>query len=128
MNTWMHVGFVTIKEEKMSKSLNNFLTIKSAIREYDPESLRYFLLKTHYRKPLSYSDEQLRSAQSSLQSLKEALVSNNVGGEVDIISRQNFVERLMNSKHESAVAFKNALDDDFNTPWHLQRCLNMRIY
>ena len=116
VNTWMHVGFVTIKEEKMSKSLNNFLTIKSAIREYDPESLRYFLLKTHYRKPLSYSDEQLRSAQSSLQSLQEALVSNNVGGEFDIISRQNFVARLMNSKHESAVAFKNALDDDFNTP------------
>ena len=115
-NTWMHVGFVTIKEEKMSKSLNNFLTIKSAIKEYDPESLRYFLLKTHYRKPLSYSDEQVRNAQSSLQSLQEAFVSKNIGGEFDVISRQNFVARLMNSKHESAVAFKNALDDDFNTP------------
>ena len=55
-------------------------------------------------------------------------MSKNVGGEFDVISRQNFVARLMNSKHESAVAFKNALDDDFNTPWHLQRCLNMQIY
>ena len=116
VNTWMHVGFVTIKEEKMSKSLNNFLTIKSAIREYDPESLRYFLLKTHYRKPLSYSDEQVRNAQSSLQSFRKRFVSKNIGGEFDIVSRQNFVARLMNSKHESAVAFKNALDDDFNTP------------
>ena len=112
----MHVGFVTIKEEKMSKSLNNFLTIKSAIREYDSESLRYFLLKTHYRKPLSYSDEQMKTAQSSLRSLQEALVSKSVSGEFDIASRQNFVAQLMNSKHESAVAFKNALDDDFNTP------------
>ena len=116
VNTWMHVGFVTIKEEKMSKSLNNFLTIKSAIREYDPESLRYFLLKTHYRKPLSFSDEQVRNAQNSLCSLQEALVSKNAGGEFDVVSKQNFVTRLMNSKHESAVAFKNALDDDFNTP------------
>ena len=112
----MHVGFVTVKEEKMSKSLNNFLTIKSAIREYDSESLRYFLLKTHYRKPISYSDEQMKTAQSSLQSLQEALVSKSASGEFDIVSRQNFVAQLMNSKHESAVAFKNALDDDFNTP------------
>ena len=116
VNTWMHVGFVTIKEEKMSKSLNNFLTIKSAIREYDSESLRYFLLKTHYRKPLSYSDEQMKTAQSSLQSLQEALVSKSASGEFDIVSRQSFVAQLMKSKHESAVAFKNALDDDFNTP------------
>ena len=116
VNTWMHVGFVTMKEEKMSKSLNNFLTIKSVIGEHDPESLRYFLLKTHYRKPLSYSDEQMRTAQSSLQSLQEALLRKNVEGKFDIVSRQNFVAQLMNSKHESAVAFKNALDDDFNTP------------
>ena len=116
VNTWMHVGFVTIKEEKMSKSLNNFLTIKSAIREYDPESLRYFLLKTHYRKPLSYSDEQVRNAQNSLHSLQEALVGKNADGDFDVVSRQKFVARLMNSKHKSAVAFKNALDDDFNTP------------
>ena len=100
----------------MSKSLNNFLTIKSAIREYDSESLRYFLLKTHYRKPLSYSDEQMKTAQSSLQSLQEALVSKSASGEFDIVSRQSFVAQLMKSKHESAVAFKNALDDDFNTP------------
>ena len=58
----------------------------------------------------------MKTAQSSLQSLQEALVSKSASGEFDIVSRQNFVAQLMNSKHESAVAFKNALDDDFNTP------------
>ena len=58
----------------------------------------------------------MRNAQSSLQSLQETFVSENIGREFDVISRQNFVARLMNSKHEFAVAFKNALDDDFNTP------------
>ena len=70
----------------------------------------------------------MRNAQNSLQSLQEALVSKNSGGEFGVIIRQNFVARLMNSKHESAVAFKNALMMISILRWLLQRCLNMQIY
>ena len=115
VNTWMHVGFVTIKDEKMSKSSGNFLTIKSALKEFDAESLRYFLLKTHYRKPLSFSNEQLRDAERSLYSLREALKNVEGNRKFSTDKKKNFVTQLMKSNHESAIGFKSALDDDFNT-------------
>ena len=115
VNTWMHVGFVTIKDEKMSKSSGNFLTIKSALKEFDAESLRYFLLKTHYRKPLSFSNEQLRDAERSLYNLREALKNVEGNRKFSTDKKKNFVTQLMKSNHESAIGFKSALDDDFNT-------------
>lgn len=66
VNTWMHVGFVNIDDEKMSKSLNNFFTIRDVLKTYDGEALRYFLISSHYRSPLNYSETNIESAQSAL--------------------------------------------------------------
>ncbi len=63
---WVHNGFITIDKEKMSKSLGNFFTIKEVLDRFDPEVVRFFLLSTHYRSPIEFSDEQLREAESSL--------------------------------------------------------------
>ena len=62
----MHNGFITIDKEKMSKSLGNFFTIKEVLDKYDPESIRFFLLSTHYRSPIEFSDEQLKEAEVSI--------------------------------------------------------------
>ncbi len=104
-NVWMHNGFVRVDDEKMSKSLGNFFTIREVLKVYDPECLRYFILSSHYRSPLNYSDQHLDSAKASLTTLYtalrgvEALVL--VGDALDA----EFSER-----------FYSAMDDDFNTP------------
>ena len=63
---WVHNGFITINKEKMSKSLGNFFTIKEVLNKFDAEVVRFFLLSTHYRSPIEFSDEQLREAESSI--------------------------------------------------------------
>ena len=72
-NVWMHNGFVRIDDEKMSKSLGNFFTIREVTEKYDPEVLRYFILTSHYRSPLNYSDKQLDIAKAALTTLYTAL-------------------------------------------------------
>jgi cysteinyl-tRNA synthetase len=67
VNTWMHVGFVQVNQEKMSKSLGNFFTIRDVLKEYTPEVIRYFLMASHYRSPLNYSPENLQSAKAALE-------------------------------------------------------------
>jgi cysteinyl-tRNA synthetase len=62
----MHNGFVRVDDEKMSKSLGNFFTIREVLKQYDPEVLRYFILTSHYRSPLNYSDQHLDNAKSAL--------------------------------------------------------------
>jgi cysteinyl-tRNA synthetase len=101
VNTWMHVGFVRVNEEKMSKSLGNFFTVREVLKQYDPEVVRYFILASHYRSPLDYSDESLEQAKSALARLYIALkgipaVSEDSGGDYD-------------------ARFSAAMDDDFNT-------------
>ena len=107
VNTWMHVGYVNINDEKMSKSLNNFFTIRNVLEKYDGETLRYFLISSHYRSPLSFSDENLASAKSALTRLYTATrglsASSKAMGQVTI--RFDYEKR-----------FNEALDDDFNTP------------
>ncbi len=101
VNYWMHNGFVRINEEKMSKSLGNFFTLREAFARYRPEVVRYFILASHYRSPLNYSDQQLDAARQSLERLYTALSGLPAappGGE------------------EWEVRFKAAMDDDFNTP------------
>ena len=73
VNLWMHNGFVRIDDEKMSKSLGNFFTIREVIAKYDPEVLRYFILTSHYRSPLNYSDQHLDNARNGLKTLYTAL-------------------------------------------------------
>jgi len=63
---WVHNGFITVDKEKMSKSLGNFFTIKDILGKFDAEVVRFFLLSTHYRSPIEFSDEQLREAETSI--------------------------------------------------------------
>ena len=99
---WMHNGFVRVKEEKMSKSLGNFFTIRDILREYRPEEVRYFILTSHYRSPLNYDEEHLLNARKALDRLYTALrgLPDAEPGEADV-----YVEK-----------FNAAMDDDFNTP------------
>ena len=104
VNTWMHVGFVNIDDEKMSKSLNNFFTIRDVLEKYDGETLRYFLISSHYRSPLNFSDTNIESAKSGLKRLYNATkglssTEDDIGPESDYEAR-----------------FSAALNDDFNTP------------
>ena len=104
VNYWMHNGFVRVDEEKMSKSLGNFFTIREILEKYDPEVLRFFILRAHYRSPLNYSDRHLDDARQALSRLYTALKS--VPGAIVAI---DWTER-------HAQSFRNAMDDDFNTP------------
>ena len=108
VNTWMHVGFVNVDDEKMSKSLKNFFTIRDVLKNYDGETLRYFLISSHYRSPLNYSKTNIDGAQSALKRLYNAI--NGLNKKVDDVSPidNNFEER-----------FNSALNDDFNTPMAL---------
>ena len=103
VNYWMHNGFVRVDDEKMSKSLGNFFTIREVLKKYDAEVVRFFILRAHYRSPLNYSDVHLDDARQALTRLYTALKG--VAGEVAV----DWTEA-------HAVRFKAALDDDFGTP------------
>jgi len=102
VNVWMHNGFVRINEEKMSKSLGNFFTVREVLKQYQPEIIRFFILSSHYRSPLNYSDEQLNDARLALTRLYTALRGCD-GGNADIDAAYK-------------ARFEAAMDDDFNTP------------
>jgi len=104
VNYWMHNGFVRVDNEKMSKSLGNFFTVREVLKQYDPEVVRFFIMRAHYRSPLNYSDHHLDDAKHALTRLYTAL--NDVeaaAGKVD-----------WTDPH--AARFREAMDDDFNTP------------
>lgn len=102
VNYWMHSGFLQIGKEKMSKSLGNFVTIRQALNEHEPEVVRYFLLASHYRSPLVYTDEVLAQTRGALTRFYTALRFLPAG------------TKLESSDYEQK--FIAALDDDFNTP------------
>lgn len=102
-NYWMHNGFIRVNEEKMSKSLGNFFTIRDVLKEYKAEVIRYFMLTSHYRSPLNYSTDQLDSAHAALERLYTALRGLNISDDFDTDS-------------EYEQTFNAAMDDDFNTP------------
>ncbi len=101
VNVWMHNGFVRINEEKMSKSLGNFFTVREVLKQYRPEVIRFFVLSSHYRSPLNYSDEQLNESASALTRLYTALRELDIAAD---LVQTTYTER-----------FKEAMDDDFNT-------------
>ena len=105
VNYWMHNGFVRVDEEKMSKSLGNFFTIREVLQQYDAEVVRFFILRAHYRSPLNYSSAHLDDARHALARLYTALKQH------DGHSGKSEVD--WNEAH--ARRFKDALDDDFNT-------------
>ena len=103
VNYWMHNGFVRVDDEKMSKSLGNFFTIREVLKKFDAEVVRFFILRTQYRSPLNYSDQHLEDAKHALTRLYTALRGLDVAAmEVDW-------------QHPAAQRFKTAMDDDFNT-------------
>jgi cysteinyl-tRNA synthetase len=102
VNVWMHNGFVRIDEEKMSKSLGNFFTIREVLEKYDAEVVRYFILNSHYRSPLNYSDQHLDAARAALTTLYTALRG------IDT------TEGAEGGDYEQR--FNVAMDDDFSTP------------
>lgn len=101
-NTWMHVGFVRLAEEKMSKSLGNFFTVREVLAKFAPEVVRYFILASHYHSPLDYSDDNLRAARSALDGFYIALRG---------LPQTNGLEG-----DEFEARFHNMMEDDFNTP------------
>lgn len=107
VNTWMHVGFVNINDEKMSKSLNNFFTIRGVLENYDGETLRYFMMSSHYRSPLNFSDNNLNNAEASLTRLYTAIRG---------LHASDAALEEVSQRFEFETKFNEALDDDFNTP------------
>ena len=101
-NVWMHNGFVRVDDEKMSKSLGNFFTIREVLKSYDPEVLRYFILTSHYRSPLNYSDQHLDNAKSALTTLYTAL--------------RGLVPTSAQADSPYRVRFIKAMDNDLATP------------
>ncbi|HBF49223.1 MAG TPA: cysteine--tRNA ligase [Massilia sp.] len=106
VNYWIHNGFVRVDNEKMSKSLGNFFTIRDVLKKYDAEVIRFFILRSHYRSPLNYSDVHIDDAKAALTRLYTALA------DIDLGSAPVAVD--WNEEH--AVRFREAMDDDFNTP------------
>lgn len=104
VNYWMHNGFVRVDDEKMSKSLGNFFTIRTVLEKYDAEVVRFFILRAHYRSPLNYSDQHLDDAKIAITRLYTALRG------LDVIDAK------VDWQHPYAVRFMQAMDDDFNTP------------
>lgn len=103
VNTWMHIGFIQINKEKMSKSLNNFFTIRDVIAKYDPEVVRYFLMASHYRSPVNYSEDQLEQSKHSLERLYTAI-------------RGLDLQKQATAEGPYYERFIEAMQDDFNTP------------
>ena len=104
VNYWMHNGFVRVDNEKMSKSLGNFFTIREVLEKYDPEVVRFFILRAQYRSQLNYSDAHLDDARASLTRLYNALR--------DCDASLSGIDWSL----PQAATFKAAMDDDFNTP------------
>lgn len=105
VNTWMHPGFVTVNKEKMSKSLHNFFTVREVLKNYAPEVVRYFLLTSHYRSQLNYSEELLDQSRTALERLYLTL------REVPVET-----QNIASLQNEFTQRFHEAMQDDFNTP------------
>jgi cysteinyl-tRNA synthetase len=108
---WVHNGFVNVNQEKMSKSLGNFFTIRDILKQYDPEVVRFFILSAHYRSPIDFSDQNLKEARHGLTRFYEGLLA---AGEV---LRQCEVDASIEAEEgkELRERFESAMDDDFNT-------------
>ncbi len=114
-NLWMHHGFVTIKDEKMSKSLGNFLTIRDVLRQYPAEVLRLFIFSTQYRNPLDFTEAALQDARTSLDRIYECLAT--IAGLPEGTDNGNTIvsKKDRNKLQNLKSRFEQAMDNDFNT-------------
>jgi len=116
VHTWIHHGFVTIKDEKMSKSLGNFLTIRDVLAQYAAEVLRLFVFSTHYRNPLDYSEAAMKDAEAGLERLYTCLAEIQQLPETGDAAAPSVVNKDDRQKIESlAERFEQVMDNDFNT-------------
>ncbi len=121
---WMHTGFLNVSGEKMSKSLGNFITITKLLKEYDPQVFRFFVLSTHYRSPIDFSNEALRQSQNSLKRIHKLMetIDGLIESQIDEKNEtdEDYREKLEDTKKE----FLDAMDNDFNTPVALSALFN----
>lgn len=112
---WLHNGFITVNEEKMSKSLGNFFLVKDILEHFAPDVLRFFILSTHYRSPLDFSDERLREAARSLERLKTAMEMWDLLEASTPGKSGEAAAALAQAAVQAKTDFIAAMDDDFNT-------------
>jgi len=110
VNYWIHNGLLMVNEEKMSKSLKNFFTIKDMLKEYDPSTLRFFLLNTHYRQPLNYDLDVLNESRKSLERLHNTYYEL-----IELKGKAHGAEDAKTLSKKALEEFEQKMDDDFNT-------------
>ncbi len=116
VNVWMHNGFVQIDSEKMSKSLGNFFTIREILEHYRPEEIRYFVLTSHYRSPLNYSNSQLENAKAALTRFYTALRGLDLTQVPNLDNQTQLADTTNRVIEDFRTRFHSAMADDFNTP------------
>ncbi|MBT2831242.1 cysteine--tRNA ligase [Staphylococcus coagulans] len=112
-NYWMHNGFINIDNEKMSKSLGNFILVHDIIKEIDPDVLRFFMISVHYRSPINYNIERVEAARSGLERIRnsyQALIEREAVA-TDLVDDTNYLEQI----EQVLEQFEKVMDDDFNT-------------
>jgi cysteinyl-tRNA synthetase len=114
VNYWMHVGFVNVDGEKMSKSLGNFFTIRDVMEKFHPEVIRYFILSSHYRSPINFSDSALKEAKNALTRFYQTNKAVQNSDEVQQILASIKLESVQSA--DAYQRFVKAMSDDFNTP------------
>ena len=111
---WMHNGYININNEKMSKSLGNFILVHDIIKQYDPQLIRFFMLSVHYRHPINFSEDLLQSTNNGLERIKTAYgnLKHRMESSTDLTDHN---EKWLAEMEKFQVAFEEAMDDDFNT-------------
>ena len=112
-NYWMHNGFINIDNEKMSKSLGNFILVHDIIKEVDPDVLRFFMISVHYRSPINYNIERVEAARSGLERIRnsyQALIEREAVA-TNLVDDTNYLEQI----EQVLEQFEKVMDDDFNT-------------
>lgn len=122
---WMHTGFLNVSGEKMSKSLGNFVTIEELLKEYDPQVFRYFVLSTHYRSPIDFSDDALMQSQNSLKRIHKVMKTVDELLESNITNENRHDEKYLQLLEDTKEEFLDAMDNDFNTPIALSALFNL---
>jgi cysteinyl-tRNA synthetase len=126
---WMHNGFVNINQQKMSKSLGNFFTLKDIFKQFDPMVVRFFLLSTHYRSPINYSDQEIASAREAYARMVKFVqdidfLLEKSREKAPMIELEDLEEELLEFKDR----FKEAMDDDFNSAGAIAAVFEMIHY
>ena len=112
-NYWMHNGFINIDNEKMSKSLGNFILVHDIIKEIDPDVLRFFMISVHYRSPINYNLELVNAAKSGLERIRNSyqLIKEREAIATDLETQTDYIDQI----NDILKQFEAVMDDDFNT-------------